>query len=168
YANLANRDYEGEIKSMGDTVRIHGIGQITVNDYVKDTDINAPESLTDAETMLVIEKAKYYNFAVDDIDVAQQNPKVMGEAMSYAAYQIALAIDNYVSGFYTSAGAAAVGSSGSPVTPTAGSMSTTTGIGTGTTVYDYLVTQGQYLTDNYVPKQGRWCVVPPWITTMLM
>lgn len=165
YANLANRDYEGEIANMGDTVRIHGIGKITVNDYVKDTDINAPEALTDAETQLVIEKAKYYNFAVDDVDAAQQQPKVMAEAMSYAAYQVALTIDNYVSGFYTSAGATAVGSSGSPVTPAA---PTQTNVGAGTTLYDYLVAQGQYLTDNYVPKQGRWAVIAPWMTTLLM
>lgn len=165
FANLCNRDYEGQIKQMGDTVRISGIGQITVNDYVKDTDINAPESLTDAQTMLTISQAKYYNFAVDDVDQAQQNPKVMTEAMSYAAYQVSDTIDQYVAGFYTDAPSAnTIGSSGSPITVTA---PTYTNVAGGTTVYDELVALGQYLTQNNVPMIGRWAVIPPWCATYL-
>ena len=99
YGNIVNRDWEGQIRQMGDTVRIHGIGQVTISNYVKDNDINAPQSLTDAETMLVISQAKYYNFEVDDVDAAQQHPKVMTEAMSYAAYQIANTMDSYIAGF---------------------------------------------------------------------
>jgi len=59
FGNLINRDYEGEIKSMGDTVRINGIGDITVSNYTKDTDIASPQALTDAQTVLVISQAKY-------------------------------------------------------------------------------------------------------------
>lgn len=165
FANLCNRDYEGQIRQMGDTVRISGIGQITVNDYVKDTDINAPESLTDAQTMLTISQAKYYNFAVDDVDQAQQNPKVMTEAMSYAAYQVSDTIDQYVAGFYTDAPSAnTIGTSAAPITVTA---PTQTNIAGGTTVYDELVNLGQYLTQNNVPMMGRWAVIPPWCATYL-
>ena len=59
YVSLCNRDYEGEIKAMGDTVKINGIGDITISSYTKDTDINAPQALTDAQAMLVINQAKY-------------------------------------------------------------------------------------------------------------
>jgi hypothetical protein len=164
YANLANRDYEGDISKMGDTVRIHGIGSVTVNNYVKDTDIAPPQSLVDAETQLVIDQAKYYNFEVDDVDAAQQNPKVMAEAMSYAAYQIALGIDQYVAGFYTAAGVA-IGTAGAPVVP---QVPTQANIGAGQTAYDYLVQLGQFLSQNFVPKQGRWAVIPLWYTTSLV
>ena len=165
FANLANRDYEGDIKNMGDTVRIHAIGDITVSSYTKDTDITAAQSLTDAEAQLVIDQAKYYNFEVDDVDAAQQMPKVMSEAMSYAAYKLALGIDQYVAGFYTSAPSGnTIGSSGSPVVISA---PTQTNVGGGTTVYDYLLVLNQYLSQNYVPKSGRWCVVPLWVTTYL-
>jgi NACalpha-BTF3-like transcription factor len=165
YANLFNRDYEGEIARMGDTVRINGIGEITISNYSKDTDINAPQALTDAQTMLVISQAKYYNFAVDDVDQAQQNPKVMQEAMSRAAYDLSLVIDQYLAGFYTDASASnMVGSSASFVTPV---VPTQANVGAGTTVYDYLVVLNQYLDQSLVPAKGRWCVVPPWIKTLL-
>ncbi|HET9109672.1 MAG TPA: hypothetical protein VFN78_02490 [Ktedonobacterales bacterium] len=165
FANLCNRDYQGEISRMGDTVRISGIGDVTISNYTKDTDISAPQALTDAQTMLVINQAKYYNFEVDDVDAAQQQPKVMQEAMSRAAYGIALGMDSFLAGFYTDVPAAnAIGTSGSPVTPALGTQAN---IGGGTTVYDYLVVLNQYLTQNLVQKSGRWAVVPPWVTTLL-
>ena len=169
YGNLFNSDYEGTIQRMGDTVKINAIGDITISNYTKDTDLNAPQSLTDAQTMLTISQAKYYNFEVDDVDMAQAHPEVMTEAMSWAAYKMALTMDQYYAGFYTDAiSANLVGSSGSPVTPALPTMNTTTGIGSGTAVYDYLVVLNQYLTQQAVPKTGRWCVVPPWVTTLLV
>jgi hypothetical protein len=59
YGALFNNDYEGEIRQKGDTVKINSVGDMTISDYVKDTDINPPESLTDAQTMLTISQAKY-------------------------------------------------------------------------------------------------------------
>lgn len=59
FGNLFNTDYEGTIQRMGDTVKINAIGDITISNYSKDTDINAPQALTDAQTQLVISQAKY-------------------------------------------------------------------------------------------------------------
>lgn len=166
YAALANHDYEGEIKSFGDTVRINAIGDITISAYVKDTDIAAPQELADAQTTLTITQADYFNFAVDDVDAAQQNPKVMTEAMKWAAYKLADAVDTFVAGKYTETAASnLIGTSGAPVTVAA---PTQANVGGGTTVYDYLVVLDQKLTENNVPKVGRWGVVPPWIKTYLM
>lgn len=166
FGNLFNSDYEGQLKEMGDTVKINAIGDISVYSYTKDTDLNPPQALTDAQTMLTINQADYYNFEIDDVDAAQSHPKVMAEAMSWAAYKMALTMDLFFAGFYTDAVAAnLIGSSGSPVTPALG---TSANIGNGTTVYDYLVLLNQYLTQQAVPKDGRWCVVPAWITTLLM
>lgn len=167
YGNLFNSDYEGTISRVGDSVKINAIGDITISNYTKDTDIAAAQSLTDAGTTLIISQAKSYNFLVDDVDAAQSQPKVMGEAMAWAAYELANTMDQYYAGFYTDA-VNTIGSSGSPTTPTVAGLSTTTGIGSGTTVYDYLVVLNQKLTENKVPKQGRWCAVPPWITTLLL
>lgn len=165
FGNIVNRDYEGMIANMGDTVRINGIGTITVSNYAKDTDISAAQALTDAQTTLTISQAKYFNFAIDDVDQAQQMPKVMQEAMSYAAYSVADQIDQYIAGFYTDAPAGStIGSSGTPTVVTVG---TAANAGAGTTVFDYLMQLQQYLTQNNVPKSGRWAVVPAWITTML-
>lgn len=56
---IVNRDYEGEITGAGDTVRITGIGPITVGTYSKNTDIGDPETLTDAQATLIIDQQKY-------------------------------------------------------------------------------------------------------------
>ena len=37
YLNLLNRDYEGEIKNFGDTVKVNQIGEVTIKDYEKFT-----------------------------------------------------------------------------------------------------------------------------------
>jgi hypothetical protein len=165
YGALFNTDYEGQIQQMGDTVKINAIGDITISNYVKDTDINPPQALTDAQTMLTISQAKYYNFEVDDVDAMQAHPEVMSEALRRAAYLLADQMDQFYAGFYVDAVSANVlGSSVSPITPSA---ATQANVGGGTTVYDYLVVLNQYLTQSLVPKIGRWAVVPPWVTTLL-
>ena len=35
YGNLVNRDYEGDIRQAGDTVKINQIADITVSDYAR-------------------------------------------------------------------------------------------------------------------------------------
>ena len=165
FGNLVNRDYEGEIRAVGDTVRINAIGDINVSNYTKDTSIGAPQVLTDAQTVLAITQAKFFNFGIDNVDAAQQKPKVMQEAMSYAGYKMALAVDTYLAGFYTEASATnLIGSSGTPVTVT---VPTQTNVGGGTTVYDEIVSLAQKLTEALIPRQGRWCVIPPWCKTHL-
>ena len=163
FGNLFNSDYEGELKSKGDTVRINGIGDVTVGNYVKDTDIAAPQSMTDAQTMLTISQAKFYNVALDDVDRAQIKPNVYAEMVAWAGYKIALAMDSYYAGFYTDA-TNLIGSSGSFQTVV---VPTSANIGLGTTFYDYLVLMSQYLTQSAVPKQNRWAVIPPWGKTFL-
>src|SRR5438045_1920211 len=37
--NIVNRDYEGEIQAAGDTVKINTIGDPTIFDYTKNTDM---------------------------------------------------------------------------------------------------------------------------------
>lgn len=150
---------------MGDTVRINAIGDVTVYNYTKDTDINAPQSMTDAQTMLTISQAKYYNVAIDDVDRAQAHPDVYAEMIRWAGYKIALTMDSYYAGFYTDA-VSLIGSSSSFQTV---SVPTSANVGGGTTLYDYLVFMGQKLNEQAVPEDSdRWCVVPPWGKTLLM
>lgn len=166
YGALFNTDYEGEIRDMGDTVRINAFGDISIYSYAKDTAINAPQSLSDAQTTLTISQAKYYNFAIDDVDKAQQNPKIMGQAMLWAAYRMKDTMDQYYAGFYTDAPSAnLIGTSSGFVTP---DKPTYDKIGGGTNLYDYLVLLGQKLDESLTPEQGRWCVIPPWGKSLLV
>ena len=59
YASICNRDYEGEITGLGSSVKINSIGEITIGNYTKNSNMAAVETLTDAQTSLLIDKAKY-------------------------------------------------------------------------------------------------------------
>ena len=95
-----NRDYEGDIKEQGSVVKICGVGGVTVSDYTKNTDMTAPETLSDNVSLLRINQAKYFNFQIDDVDRTQSNPKLMDEAMKTAAAALANAADAYVYSLY--------------------------------------------------------------------
>lgn len=88
-ANLVNRNYEGDIRAFGDTVKITSIGDITVKDYTENQDINAPEDLSTTQKILTIDKQKYFNFQIDDVDAAQVRSPLMDAAMQRAAYALA-------------------------------------------------------------------------------
>ena len=155
-AGVVNRDYEGDIREAGDTVHINAIGPVTVGTYTKNADMSAPETLTDSALTLVIDRARYFNFLIDDVDRAQQRPKVMDAAMAEAAYALADDLDQYVASLYTGvAGGNTIGSDASPIVPTA------------STAYEYLVDLAVLLDDAKVPRSNRWVVVPPWYHGLL-
>ena len=87
-ANVSNRDYEGEIKKAGNTVKIASIGDVSIGDYTVNTNIADPEVLSDDVQTLLIDKAKYFNFYVDSVDRAQQNVNVLDEAMRRSAWSL--------------------------------------------------------------------------------
>ena len=98
-----NRDFEGEIKGKGSTVNICGVGPVSVRDYTKNTDLTTPEEIDDNLTTLTIEKARFFNFLIDDVDKAQSSPKLMEGAMVRAAEAMANDADRYVFSLYDQA-----------------------------------------------------------------
>ena len=98
-----NRDFEGDIKEKGAVVKICGVGNISIGDYTKNTDMSVPQTLSDTCQELKIDQAKYFNFQIDDIDQAQCSPKLMEAAMKLAASGLANAADRYVYSLYTEA-----------------------------------------------------------------
>lgn len=158
YAQLGviNRDYQGEIANVGDTVRVHTLGDPTIFDYVKNTDMPAPETLTDAEMVLLISQAKGFNLQIDDIDQVQQNPKAMNQAMVNAAFRLAEITDQYVASTLV-AGADTdndIGDQTSPMLPTSDPGDEG--------AYELLVDLNTKLNEANVPREGRWVIVPPW------
>ena len=118
--NVSNRDYEGEIREAGNTVKIASIGNVTIGDYEKDTDITAPEILTDSDQSLIIDQSKYFNFYVDSIDRAQQNVNVLDEAMLRSAWALRERADTYLAGIMDAGVPVAnrIGSVATPKVPT--------------------------------------------------
>ena len=98
YVGIANcnREFEGDIKNLGSVVKICGVGNVLVSDYTKNTDMSSPQTLDDTVKELKINKAKYFNFQIDDIDRAQSTPKLMDAAMSVAAEALAAEADRYI------------------------------------------------------------------------
>ena len=154
YAGLVNRDYEGEIKQYGDTVKINQIGDITIKKYTGAA-IDAPDDLTGEQDTLTIDQANYFNFAIKDVDNAQTNPKLMNEAMARAAYGLNDTVDSLLAGIMVAGAAGAIGSDESPFVPTKDDA------------YDLLVDLGTELTEKNVPLLGRWVVVPPFYHGLL-
>ena len=102
--NHCNRDFEGDIKSKGSVVNICGVGDITVKDYTANTDMSTPQELDDTVTKLEIDRAKFFNFQIDDVNKAQASPKLMEAAMKKAAEAIANEADKYIFSLYSQAG----------------------------------------------------------------
>lgn len=157
FVPLFNRDYEGDIRALGDAVKINSTGRVTVRDYTRDTDIADPESVIGAQQMLLIDKAKYFNFAIDDIDKAQINPQLMGPYTEQAAWELADVIDSYLSALLASETPAANTLTGATVGLASGDIN----------AYNLLVNLSIALDEANVPSMNRWAVVPPWFKGLM-
>ncbi len=168
HADVLNRDYEGEIKEAGDTVKISSIGRITVKAYTRNaglggtaasptiTGIERPEILQGSSQFLTISEGDYFNFAIDDVDARQQKPKLVNEAMSEAAYSMADAIDLFVNSTLQTGVAGTADGNGNRLT------ARTIGTGAGDDdAYETLVDLRTKLKENDVTG-SLWVIVPPW------
>lgn len=158
---VCNREYEGDIRNLGDTCHINGIAPVVAKPYSKTVPIAEPDGLSDAATTLVINQANYTNFEVQDVDKAQGAATVMDMAMSEAAYALGDVADQYVAGIMEDNVAAGnkLGTDISPIVP---------GTTAGTTVYDYLVDLSVTLNESNCPKFNRWVILPPWMVGKLV
>jgi hypothetical protein len=89
--DITNSDYFGEISNFGDTVEIIKEPEINVKPYARGATVD-PQDLDDENFVLVIDKANYFAFAVDDIETKQSHVNWEQLASSRAAYRLA---DNY-------------------------------------------------------------------------
>ena len=150
--NLCNRNYEGDISQSGDTVRITSIGRVTIDNYVKNSTSISPETLDDSQQVLTIDQAKYFAFQVDDVDARQvrDDGALMDVAMRDAAWGLGDAADTSVLSAMQSQAA------------TGNAMGALT-IGTGNVdAYENIEDLAVKLDENNVPRQGLWCIIPPW------
>lgn len=162
YAPLLNRDYEGQIKNHGDTVKINSIGRVAISAYTKNGSLSAPETLDDGQLMLAITEAQSFNFEIDDIDKRQQQPKMMDEAMQEAAWGLSDVADSFLATMLEAGVAAAAPDN---------TLAAAGSVGTGASdddAYELLVDLGVRLDESNVPGSGRWAVIPPWFHGALL
>lgn len=153
---IANRNYEGEISEFGDTVTINSVGRPTVSTYTPNSTTITPEQLTTAQRKLIIDQAKYFSFYVDDVDARQvrNSGGLMSEAMREAAFALGDTADQFIAGLYTGAQSA--------------NQIGTVSVTSGALAYTQINKLGTKLDEASVPKEGRWVVVPPWFTELLL
>jgi hypothetical protein len=158
-AGVINRDYEGQIRDVGDSVKINSIGDITISNYTRNTNMSAPQSLNDAGQLLQITEGKSFNFYVDDIDKVQALGDIVNEAMTRAAYGLRDVMDKFLAAKWSEAATGNfIGTNASPKTDLA-----TAGV-----PYNYLLQMGTVLDEADIPSEGRWVIVPPWYKELLL
>ncbi len=165
---ITNNDWEGEIKGQGDKVNIRPIPSITVRNYAKGQNLtNGVPQSTPIE--LLIDKGKYFAVVLDDVDATQADVKLMDMFTNDASQQMKIAIDGDVLGsVYADAASANKGA-------TAGAISGDINLGatgaprqvTAANVLDMILDMGQVLDEQNVPEDGRWVVLPVWMTSLI-
>lgn len=156
---VVNRDYEGDIASAGDTVRITSISRPTVATYTPNVTAISPQALVDADRALVIDQVKYWAFEVDDVDARQAAGNVLPAATAEAAYALADVMDQFVASKYTEA-ANSVGTV---------NVSKTNVTSPWTDVYDKVLVPLKVLLDiSNVPQSQRYVILPPIVHGFLL
>lgn len=152
FGQIVNRNVEGEVK-FGRSVHIPELGKLIATSY---TGTVTYGSIPDADRVLLIDQKPHVAVEVGDIDRVQSKPELsapIGRAMAESIQEF---VDSYIASLYPGAGI-------------------TTGLGDDTTeieinsanVLEYFTKIGQKMTENNVPKSGRWIVIPPWMETKL-
>lgn len=166
-AAISNTDYEGEIRSMGDTVNIRTQPNITIRDYVKGQNL-VVENPDKPKIQLVIDKGEYFSCVEDDVDRIQSDVGLMDMWSKDASEQMKIKIDQRVltdmlpdidaanKGATAGAKSASfnLGTTGAPLTVTKD------GAGGTTSVVDLIVDMGTVLDEANVPEADRYMVIP--------
>lgn len=99
YADVVNRDYEGEIKNKGDRVNFFSKNGLTVRDYNPSAtgfDEITTEQPAGEKMTLVVDQQKYIAFDVEDIDKVQANVNIVNEWTQTMASSFADVKDAYI------------------------------------------------------------------------
>ena len=145
---ITNHDYEGEISGAGDKVTIRTVPAVTIGDYAGSI---TTQELTTAKVELLIDKAKYYSFEVQDILKAQSNIDLLEAASGDASEGMRIAVETDVlTGVVT--GATTIGAQ---TTITAANVLTS------------ILSMSTSLDNLNVPEEGRFIVVSPEFVSLL-
>lgn len=184
FGEITQTDYEGDIKSQGDTVYIRTRPTIDTFEYKKGMvlPVQNPES---PYVTLKVDQGEGFSFALDRVDEFQSDIKLMSVWAEDAAAQMKQRIDKKLLAYIADLGDSGVTVSGNPLTNTTGLLingastaaGSTVALGTGATatksvdtgdeIIDKILTYGQYLDENNAPDEGRYVIMPAWAMQLL-
>lgn len=109
-----NRNWEGEIKNQGDTVKIITPAAVSVSTLTSEN--IEYSSLTPTSQDLVIDQKKFFAFKIDDVAQVQANTDIMEAHLVNAKNAIEEVQDSYLLGMHTNVSADnTIGSESSPI-----------------------------------------------------
>lgn len=170
-SDIANTDYEGEIRDQGDTVHIRTTPDITIRNYVKGQKLQA-ETPEPTVVDLLIDKGKYWNFISDDVTKAQADYAYIENWTTDAAEQLKIEIERPIwADIPADAHAKNKGL-------TAGKIKSNINLGTTGTpvqltkanVLDKIIDCARVLGEQNVPNGDgqRFMIIPEWAWALLM
>lgn len=178
YANtmmteIANTDWEGEIKNQGDTIRIRTAPSITINDYAGAGTTLTSEVPAPVYQDMQIDKGKYFSVQVNDVLAHQADMDLMNMFTDDAAKQLKIAIENEVfyNWFITE------GADANNKGATAGEISAAYDLGSDSSPLDQatpknvlnaILRMSTCLDEQNVPEDGRWLIISPYERQLLM
>ena len=152
---ITNNDYYGEIANFGDTVRVIKEPTITITDYLRG-DTLTTQALTDTQITLALDQAKYFQFAVDDIEKEISHIGWQALASNSAAYTIKNEFDKDVL-TQMSLEASVLAANISNDTEHANLLD----LSTPDALLNEISKLSRLLTQQDVPEEGRWLVISP-------
>jgi hypothetical protein len=93
FADICNRDWEGDVKNLGDKVIINNIPTMTIREYVVGSNLQY-ETPTPNTIELAVDRAFYYAFNVADVLEYQAKPDLMNMFTNDAAEQMRTRLDS--------------------------------------------------------------------------
>ena len=174
-AAISNTDYEGEIKSYGDRVKIRTKPTLLINDYLVNGDL-ALQRPAGSSVELTIDQGKYFAAILDDVIEKQSDINNLSLWADDASEQMKITVDTDVlkyilgKGDIHNSGLNAglisqninLGVTGTPVA-TVGRNPATGQV----EIIDIILRIGQALDEQNIPESGRWIVMPTWATFQL-
>jgi len=151
-----NRNYEGEIKNQGDSVKIITPAEVTIS-TVSSSAITYSE-LSPEETDLVIDQKKFFAFKINDVAQAQANQNIMEAHLQNAKKAIEQVQDSYLLSQHANVDTDNIIGSTTSVTLDK------------TTIYSYFVELALKLknADAVSNNQKPWVVINPTIESYLL
>lgn len=171
-SEIANTDYEGELKNQGDTIRIRLAPSISISDYTVGQNLSY-EVPTPIFQDMQVNKGKYFGVQVNDVLAYQSDMNLMNMFTEDAAKQLKISIENEV--FFNNM--VTEGPAAANEGATAGAISAAYNLGTDTTPIDQatpenvlkaILRMSTVLDEQNVPEDGRWLVISPFDRHLLM
>lgn len=175
---ISNTDYEGEIKKYGDTVIIRTVAPITMRKYIVGQKLQNERPVS-TPTSLPIDQGYYWNVLLNDVmdvqsdlnlldrwtDEAGRQQKITLETDIFSTWFGPTAANSYVMGqtHASNQGLTAgikslgysIGAYGSPATFDKAN------------ILDYIVDAECVLTEQNVPNDRMWMIIPVWMAGLI-